>query len=62
MQWKYLGKKILQWLEDEYVAESDAVAELITQWEVANPVKNTIEQFPGLYIPLDVDRSIIDTG
>ena len=72
VQWKYLGKKNLQLSEDEYVAESDAVAELLTEWGVANPVKNTIQesnskpktmtqQFPGLFIPLDVDPSIIDT-
>ena len=61
VQWKYLGKKNLQLLEDEYIAQSDALADLLTEWGVVNPVINTIQQFSGLIIPLDVDRSIIDT-
>eukprot|EP00565_Helicotheca_tamesis_P005386 CAMPEP_0185736716 /NCGR_PEP_ID=MMETSP1171-20130828/28614_1 /TAXON_ID=374046 /ORGANISM="Helicotheca tamensis, Strain CCMP826" /LENGTH=188 /DNA_ID=CAMNT_0028407421 /DNA_START=115 /DNA_END=678 /DNA_ORIENTATION=+ len=72
IQWKYLGKRNLNLSEDEYIAESDAVAELVTEWGVANMVKNAIQestakpktmtqQYPGLFIPLEVDRNIVKT-
>mmetsp|Transcript_54564 Transcript_54564/g.65674 ORF Transcript_54564/g.65674 Transcript_54564/m.65674 type:complete len:253 (-) Transcript_54564:499-1257(-) len=72
VQWKYLGKKNLDLSFDGYVAESDAVAELLSDWGVANMVKNTIQesnarpktatqQFPGLFIPLEVDKSVVET-
>jgi len=57
---------------EEYVAESDAVAELLTEWGVANQVRNAIgestarpktatQQFPGLFIPLDVEEDVVET-
>jgi len=72
VQWKYLGKKNLNLSMEEYVAESDAVAELVTEWGIANMVKNAIrestakpktmtQQFPGLFIPLEVDERIVET-
>jgi len=72
VQWKYLGKGNLNLSLEEYVAESDAVAEFITEWGVANEVRNAIvastarpktatQQFPGLFIPLDVDQKVVET-
>jgi len=72
IQWKYLGKRNLDLSPEEYVAESDAVAELLTEWGVANQVRNAIgestarpktatQQFPGLFIPLDVEEDVVET-
>mmetsp|Transcript_40787 Transcript_40787/g.57343 ORF Transcript_40787/g.57343 Transcript_40787/m.57343 type:complete len:232 (-) Transcript_40787:150-845(-) len=72
IQWKRLGKNNLDLSEEEYIAESDAVAELVTEWGMANVVKNEIsestarpktmtQQYPGLFIALDVDESIVAT-
>lgn len=72
VQWKYLGKRNLQLSPEEYVAESDAVAELLTEWGVANQVRNEIgdstarpktatQQFPGLFIALDVEEDVVET-
>lgn len=72
VQWKYLGKRNLELSPEEYVAESDAVAELLTEWGVANQVRNAIgestarpkiatQQFPGLFIPLDVEKDVLET-
>lgn len=72
IQWKYLGKRNLDLSPEEYVAESDAVAELLTEWGVANQVRNAIgestarpktatQQFPGLFIPLDVEKDVVET-
>ena len=70
---KYLGKNNLNLSPEEYIAESDAVAHLISDWGVANQVKNAIQestvrpktmtqQFPGLFIPLDIlDKNIVET-
>lgn len=72
VQWKYVGKRNLNLSEEEYIAESDAVADLVTEWGAVNAVKDAItessvrpktmtQQFPGLFIPLAVDRDIIDS-
>lgn len=72
VQWKYLGKGNLDLSPAGYVAESDAVAELLTEWGVANQARNAIaestarpktatQQFPGLFIPLDVETDVVDT-
>jgi len=72
VQWKYLGKSNLRLSPEEYVAESDAVAELLTEWGVANQVRNEIgdstarpktatQQFPGLFIALDVEKDVVET-
>lgn len=72
IQWKRLGKSNLDLSVEDFVAESDAVADLVTEWGVAQMVKNEIlesnarpktmtQQYPGLFIPLDVDQSIVDT-
>lgn len=73
IQWKQLGKKNLRLTQEEYVLESDAVADLISDWGVANQVQNEIldsgyvrpktmtQQYPGLFISLDVDEDIVAT-
>jgi hypothetical protein len=72
IQWKFLGKGNLNLSLEEYIAESDAVAELLTSWGVANMVRNEIlestarpktmtQQYPGLFILLEVDQSIVET-
>ena len=72
IQWKVLGKANLNLSEEEYVQESDAVASLLTEWGVANEVKREItestavpktmtQQFPGLFILLDVEDRIVQT-
>jgi hypothetical protein len=72
IQWKRLGKSNLDLSVEEFVAESDAVADFVTEWGVAQMVKNEIhesnarpktmtQQYPGLFIPLDVDQRIVDT-
>mmetsp|Transcript_13165 Transcript_13165/g.18631 ORF Transcript_13165/g.18631 Transcript_13165/m.18631 type:complete len:251 (-) Transcript_13165:52-804(-) len=73
IHWKQLGKKNLRLTEEEYVLESDAVGELISDWGCANQVRNIIldsghvkpktmtQQYPGLFVPLDVDQDIVDT-
>ena len=72
IQWKVLGKANLNLSEEEYVLESDAVASLLTEWGVANEVRREItestavpktmtQQFPGLFILLDVEDRIVQT-
>lgn len=72
IQWKRLGKSNLDLSVEDFIAESDAVADLVTEWGVAQMVKNEIlestarpktmtQQYPGLFIPLDVDQRIVDT-
>jgi len=72
VSWKRLGKVNLKLSEEEFVAESDAVAELVSDWGCADLVRNEIlgsnavpktmtQQFPGLFIPLDVDSEIVET-
>merc|ERR1719198_1087538 len=70
IQWKALGARNLNLSEEEYVQESDAVASLLTEWGVANEVRREIQestavpktmtqQFPGLFILLDVEERVI---
>jgi hypothetical protein len=72
IQWKELGKRNLNLSEEQYVQESDAVASLITEWGCADAVREEIrtstavpklmtQQFPGLFINLDVPERIVET-
>ena len=72
VSWKRLGKANLDLSESEYVAESDAVAELLSEWGVAATVRREIKdstaypklmtkQFPGLFIGLDVAERVVET-
>ena len=44
VSWKKLGKSNLNLSADEYVAESDAVAALITEWGCADEVRRAIDE------------------
>jgi hypothetical protein len=46
IMWKFLGQKSFPLSEEEYVEQTDAVAELLTEWQVGDLVRKELPRWP----------------
>ena len=68
--WKYLGQRSFPMSEKRYMEQLDAVAELVTEWGVADQVRREVLACPknpvldttganAVHIALDVDAELL---
>jgi len=46
VMWKFVGQKSFPMTEAEYIAQTDAVAELLTEWDVSDLVRTELPKHP----------------